>query len=83
MIRTAKIALPKEDLARIEKIRKELKLARSAVFDIAIRFWLNYMEKSRLIKQYEDGYRRVPEPVGEIEALEKMSAEAFVEEDNE
>ena len=82
MINSAKIAisLPVEDLKRIEKVRKELKIQRSAIIDMAIRFWLDHIEKQKLIKQYEEGYRRHPESVREIETLEKLSAEAFSEE---
>ena len=63
MIKTAKIAisLPVEDLKRIEKVRKELKTQRSALIDVAIRFWLDHREKHVLIKQYEAGYRNHPE----------------------
>ncbi len=82
MIKTAKIAisLPKDDMTRIEKIRKELGIQRSAVIDMAIRFWLNYIEERKLIRQYEDGYRKKPELISEIKAFETMAADAFDEE---
>lgn len=82
MIRTAKIAisLPKDDVMRIEKIRKKLGIQRSAVIDMAIRFWLNDIEERKLIRQYEEGYRRRPESLSEIKAFETMAADAFEEE---
>ena len=82
MIGSAKIAisLPMEDLKRIEKIRKELKAQRSTVIDMAIRFWLDNMDKQKIIKQYEEGYRQHPESVEEVKAMEQISADAFDEE---
>ncbi len=79
MIKTTKVAisLPKDDFERIEKIRKEMGLQRSAVIDMAIRFWLESIEKEKMIKQYEEGYRKVPESLEEIKAMEKASTEAF------
>lgn len=82
MINSTKIAisLPTEDLQRIEKIRKELKAQRSTVIDMAIRFWLDNMDKQKMIKQYEEGYRQHPESVEDIKVLEQLSADAFHEE---
>ena len=82
MIKSTKIAisLPTEDLRRIEKIRKALKLQRSSLIHMAIRFWLENVEKQEMLKQYEDGYRRKPESIEEIKVLEKLSAESFKEE---
>lgn len=82
MLKTTKIAisLPIEDFKKIERIRKKSGLKRSTIIDNAIRFWLEYLEKKEMIKQYEEGYRRKPESLDEITAMEKASAEAFAEE---
>ena len=82
MINCTKIAisLPTEDLNRLEKIRKELGAQRSALIDMAIRFWLDNMDKQKMIKQYEEGYRQHPESVEEIKVMEQLSADAFNEE---
>ncbi len=82
MLKSAKIAisLPKEDLLRIEKIRKVFGMQRSAIIDMAIRYWLNNIEERNLIKQYQEGYRNKPESVSEIRVFEKLSADAFEEE---
>ena len=82
MIKSSKIAisLPTENFKRIEKIRKELGIQRSALIDRAIGFWLDNMEKQKMIKQYEEGYRNHPESVDEIKVMEKLSADAFNEE---
>ena len=82
MIKAAKIAisLPTENFKRIEKIRKESGIKRSALIDTAIRFWLDNKEKDKMIQQYEAGYRHNPESIEEIKALEGLSADAFAEE---
>ncbi len=83
MQKTSKIAisLPKEDFDKIEKLRKKLGFERSAIIDKAIRFWLRYLEQQDLIKRYEQGYRKKPESVQEIKAMEQAAADAFAEED--
>ncbi len=82
MLRTTKVAisLPKDDFKRIEEIRNELGVQRSAVIDMAIRFWLKSIEEEKMIRQYEEGYKKKPEPLKEIRAMEEVSAEAFQEE---
>ncbi|MFH1503812.1 MAG: hypothetical protein ABIH08_00245 [Candidatus Omnitrophota bacterium] len=82
MLKTTKIAisLPKDDFRRIEEVRKELGMQRSAIIDIAVRFWLKSVEEEKMIKQYEEGYKKKPESLEEIKAMEKASAEAFEEE---
>ena len=47
---------------------------------MTIRLQQNTVEKQKMIKQYEEGYRNKPESVDEITALEKLSADAFKEE---
>lgn len=75
------ISLPKEDLKRIEKIRKELGINRSELIDSAIRFWLKNFEQQKMIEKYEKGYKKKPESIEELKAMEKAAAEAFSEED--
>jgi len=83
MQKVAKIAisLPKEDFDKLEKLRKRLGFERSALIDKAIRFWLRYLEQEELIKRYEEGYRKRPESIQEIKAMEQAAAGAFAEED--
>ena len=61
-------------------MRKELGIQRSALIDKAINFWLDNMEKQKMIQQYEAGYRKYPELVEEVNVLQKLSADAFAEE---
>ncbi len=82
MIKASKIAisLPAEDLAKIETIRKKMGLQRSVVIHRAIRFWFKSLHDQEMVKKYEEGYKRLPESAGEMEAFQKMAAEAFKEE---
>ena len=82
MVKFSKVAisLPSENLKRIEKIRKELGIQRSALIDRAVCYWLENMEKQKMIKQYEDGYRNHPESAEDIKVIEMMSADGFKEE---
>lgn len=83
MIKSTKIAIsiPKDNFDKIEAMRKKMGLQRSALIDRAICFWLNSMEQQEMIKKYEKGYRAIPESVAEAEALEKLSADAFSDEE--
>jgi len=74
------ISLSKEYFYKLERIRKKLGFARSAIIDKAIRFWLGHREQEELIKRYQEGCKKKPESIQEIEAMEKASAEAFSEE---
>lgn len=41
---------------------------------------LSKKEKDKLIERYENGYKKKPESINHIKAIEKASAEAFKEE---
>lgn len=71
------ISLPKEEYQQLEKIRRKMRLSRSALFEKALSFWLKSLREQGKIKQYIEGYKKYPESVTEIKAMEKASAEAF------
>lgn len=70
-------SIPRKDLEMLEKARKRMGISRSAFIDMAIRFWLNWTNKRRLLKCYEEGYRKIPEQTQELEALEKAGIETL------
>lgn len=74
------ISLPKQDFVKIEKLRKKLGLDRSTIIDKAIKFWLRKWEEREMVGQYQEGYKKNPESIDEIKAMEQVSAEAFDEE---
>lgn len=75
------ISLPKEEFLMIEKLRRKLDLSRSALIDEAIRFWLAKRSEREQILQYEQGYRKRPEKVQDLRALEKAQLEAIAHEE--
>lgn len=81
-VKTA-ISLPKEEYQLLEKIRREMGISRSALFEKAVSFWLRELQEQKKVKRYIEGYRKHPESVAEIKAMEKASAEAFSVEDLE
>lgn len=74
------ISLPKQEYQFLEKFRRRLGISRSAMIDKAISFWLKRQQDEELIKEYEDSYKKKPENVSEIIALEKAGLEALSEE---
>ncbi|HAZ10461.1 MAG: hypothetical protein Q7O04_06575 [Candidatus Omnitrophota bacterium] len=74
------ISLPKQEYQFLEKFRRKLGISRSAMIDKAISFWLKRQQDEELIKEYEDSYKKKPENVSEIIALEKAGLEALSEE---
>ena len=56
-------------------------ISRSALFEKALSFWLKSMQEEEKIEQYIKGYKKHPESITEIKAMEQESAEAFSSED--
>ena len=65
------VTIPREDYFILEEISKKKKINRSALISSIIHRWLNSLEKEKLIRKYEKGYRKYPENPVHITALEK------------
>jgi len=67
-IRTVKVAvsLPKEQFEQLERLRKQLKLSRSALVSQAIRQFLKIHREEEDIRRYIEGYRKYPETEEEL-----------------
>ena len=74
------VSLPKETLRQVERTRKERGLARSKVILQALQLWLDRLEESEKVAQYEAGYRKVPEDRVSLKAYEHASGDAFSKE---
>jgi hypothetical protein len=83
MARAVKLAISisSEDFKAIETIRKREGITRSGVVAEAIRLLRDKTEKERLIRLYEEGYRKHPENLNEIKAKEKASLDVLSQED--
>ena len=75
------ISISADDYRAIEAIRKEDGSTRSGVVSEAIRLLRDKSEKERLIRLYEDGYKKHPEKLPEIKAREKASLDILAPED--
>ncbi|MBI5892446.1 MAG: hypothetical protein HZB79_02155 [Deltaproteobacteria bacterium] len=71
------VSMHEEDYKDLEAIRKEEKLSRSGVIAEAIRLLKEFREKEKLVRQYEEGYKKMPEELANIKAWERVSAEVF------
>ena len=80
----AKIALslPEDLLREVERVRKKRGQARSALVQDALRFWLRSQRYALLAREWEEGYRRMPESRADVEAAEVTGKFAFDPEDD-
>jgi metal-responsive CopG/Arc/MetJ family transcriptional regulator len=62
------VSLPDELYRALEGARRKTGRSRSAVVQEALREWLRRQVRGDLVREYEAGYRRIPEDAQEIEA---------------
>ncbi|MBI4399068.1 MAG: CopG family transcriptional regulator [Candidatus Omnitrophica bacterium] len=81
--KTAKvtISLPKDTLRKVELIRGKLEIDRSAAILEAIVYWLDQKDKQEMETRYEQGYKKNPERVADVEALYRAGLESFTQEE--
>jgi hypothetical protein len=75
------VSLPWEDFKELEAIRRKAGLSRSGFLLGTFRAWKEARERERLVRDYENGYRRKPEGVSIAKAMAATSAESLPEED--
>jgi hypothetical protein len=75
------VSLPWEEFKEMETIRIKAGLSRSGFLLTTFRAWKEAREKERLVRNYENGYRRKPEDASIAEAIAATSAESLPEED--
>ena len=77
--KTVKVAvsLPEEEYRHVEKLRKELRISRSAVITRALKSWIASSRNQERVRAYVDGYRRVPETDEESKVFESLAGEAI------
>jgi metal-responsive CopG/Arc/MetJ family transcriptional regulator len=80
----AKIALslPHDLFRQIERARKKRGKTRSALVQDALRFWLHHQDEAVLVREWEEGYRRMPETPAEVESAAATTRFAFEDEDD-
>ncbi len=75
------ISIPEKEFKELEVYRKRKGISRSKLILEAVRFWKEAKEKERLVRIYEEGYKRIPEELIYVEAWEKASLSAFSKEE--
>lgn len=75
MPRSAKIAVtvPDDLLREVERLRRRTRETRSAVVQRALRVVLKRAELDARLRQYEEGYRQLPESDAEVDAAERRA----------
>jgi len=74
------ISLPADDLARIERACKQLKMSRSEFMLNAARTWLERADQQKLAQQYLQGYQEKPEDTEHISVMETVQSQLLGEE---
>jgi metal-responsive CopG/Arc/MetJ family transcriptional regulator len=64
------VSIPNGLYRAVERVRKGSGQSRSAVIQDALRHWLDSQAHARLVREYEEGYRRKPEGRREIKGAE-------------
>jgi Arc/MetJ-type ribon-helix-helix transcriptional regulator len=75
------VSISGNEFKELEVLRKKKGLSRSEFIRETIRLWKEEKEKERLVRVYEEGYKRVPENLANIEAWEKASLSSLSREE--
>jgi Arc/MetJ-type ribon-helix-helix transcriptional regulator len=75
------VSISGSEFKELEVLRKKKGLSRSEFIRETIRLWKEEKEKKRLVRVYEEGYKRVPENFANIEAWEKASLSSLSREE--
>ena len=68
------ITIPRDKYERIEKEKKQRGLNRSAFVNQAIDIFFQKEDEAEKVKRYMAGYKKKPENIEEISAMEKTQA---------
>ena len=74
-VKTA-ITIPREEFKIVEAVRKKIGKSRSQIIVEALRLRLASRRVEEMERSYEEGYRKKPECLAEIDALMKAGAPA-------
>ena len=75
------VSISDNEFKELETLRKKKGLSRSGFIRETIKLWKEEREKKKLVKIYEEGYRRIPENLTAMEAWEKASLSMFSSEE--
>ena len=75
------ISIPEEDFKKLEALRDQERLTRSKAVLQAVKLWEESKAMEKLIRKYEEGYKKVPESIDESIVWEKASLTALTREE--
>ena len=67
------VSFPEEDFKKLEALRCQGELTRSKAILQAVKLWEESRNMEKLVKKYQEGYRKNPENMDEKIAWEKAS----------
>jgi metal-responsive CopG/Arc/MetJ family transcriptional regulator len=75
------ISIPDKEYKELETFRKKKGISRSKFILEVIQLWKETKDRERLIRTYEEGYKKLPENLRNIESWEKASQSVFSQSD--
>jgi len=75
------VSFPEEDFKKLELLRGQGELTRSKAILQAVKLWEEFKNREKLVKKYQEGYRKNPENMDEKIAWEKASFTALSQEE--
>ncbi|OGX05879.1 MAG: hypothetical protein A3G87_04230 [Omnitrophica bacterium RIFCSPLOWO2_12_FULL_50_11] len=71
------VSLPTETYKQVERLRRQMKLARSAAVLQALRLWLHQKQERDMEERYAAGYKQKPEHPREVEPFFQAGLSSF------
>ena len=71
------VSMPDKEYEEMESWRKKKGISRSKFIREVIQLWKETKDRERLIRTYEEGYKKLPENTENVEAWEKASQSVF------
>jgi len=71
------VSMPDKEYKELESFRKKKGISRSKFILEFFQVWKETKDRERLIRTYEEGYKKLPEDPVNVEAWEKASRTAF------
>ncbi len=75
------VSIPQDEFKELEALRKKRGETRSGFIRESLKLWKEEKEKMRLVRIYEEGYKKLPENPVIAEAWERASLSSFPQEE--
>ncbi len=71
------VSMTEKEYKEMESFRKKKGISRSKFILEVIQLWKETKDRERLVRSYEEGYKKLPENPVNVEAWEKASQSVF------